>query len=351
MIKFRIIALLLAFFMLSPITVYASQPREIQFEHALNRAARETASNLDFESRQEAARARELRNLRANINDVEERDVIDHQVLVAQAESAHLLRESVRVRISADLQMRTHLANIHGFELQIQLLEQTIELQERALEQTELRRQHGMASDVNVREAYHTLGQSRINLETVQLSLQNERQSLNRLINQPITANIQIVYDISNIPALPEGVDSDRSINSQIARNPELLRLQDEVEIRRHYRQINRYNPLVDNRYTRVQHQMATFERDMAERQAEQSVRAALAEWERLLEQYEAIQADLAQAQQEYENMQNRFEAGLVTQIQVDQAALGVASQEIALATHSYAFWIARLRIDHPYVR
>ena len=349
--KIKIFALLLTFFILSPFTLYASNPREIQFDNAVNRASRNAASQLDIESRQQAAAARELRNIRANTFDKEESDALNVQIVAAQVESARLARESNRTRIVADLRLRNYLANIRAAELQIQLLEQTIELQERALEHTELRRQHGMASDVNVREATHTLEQSRLNLESVQLNLLNERQSLNRHIGQLITTNVQIVYDVNDIDPIPEDAGSERFVNAILARDPNLLNARGEVEARHTAWQSQLDNPDVINQYMRVQHQIAVFERDMAERQAEQHIRTALLEWERLLEQYEAIQADLAQAQQEYETLKSRFEAGFVTQIQVDQVALEVINQEIALANHYYSFWIARLRIDHPYVR
>lgn len=351
MIKFKIFALLVALLMLSPMTVYASRPREIQFDNAVSRASRNAASQLDLESRQEAAKARELRAIRANTFDSEEANLLDIQIITAQTESAWLARESERVRVVANIQLRNYLSSIRASELQIQLLEQTIELQEQVLEHTELRLQHGMASAVNVREATHTLDQSRINLETVQLNLQNQRQSVNRLVGQLITANVQIVYDVFDFDPIPEDAGSERFVNQRVERDPDLIRTRGEVEVRHAAWQNQLDNPEVDNRYMRVQHQIAGFERDMAERQAEQRVRTALLEWERLHEQYEAIQADLAQAQQDYEAIQRRFEAGFVTQIQVDQAALAVASQEIALETHYYAFWIARLRIDHPYVR
>ena len=339
-----------------PAQVYASQPREIPYAHALSRATgprNPDIAPLDREAREANAHARELLNKRgttANI-DPAESEAIYGQWLMAIAERNRLRRERDRVSFSVELALRNLLAGIAGYELDIYLLENNIVTLERILEQTKLRRYHGMASDLEVREAQHTLDQAGLNLDMLSLTLKNERQQLNRLIHQPITADIRIVYDIHDFEPIPEGAEADRFVRRQVALDHNLLRWQEEVVIRRHEWQRQLDDPDVDNRYMRLQHQLAVLERDMAERQAELNVRNALASWDRLIEQEAALKAELAQAQADYENMKTRLEAGLVTQIQVDTMALALAAREADLTRHQYAFWIARLRIDHPYIR
>jgi len=336
-----------------PIQVYAAQPREIPYAHALSRATgprNPDIAPLDRESREANAHARELLNLRAAA-DADQADVFYGQYLMAIAERNRLQRERDRVSFSVELALRNLLANIAGYTLDIYLLENNLTTQERMLEQTILRRNHGMASELEVREAQHTLEQARLNLDMLNLTLVNERQRLNQMIYQPITADIRIVYDILDFEPIPEGAAVDRFVRQQVALDHNLLYWQEEVGIRRHEWQRQLDDPNVDNSFMRLQHQLATLERNMAERQAELNVRSALAEWERLIEQEEAIEADLAQAQADYENMKTRLEAGLVTQIQVDAIALALAAQEAELIRHQYAFWIARLSIDHPYIR
>ena len=353
--KMKILLFLLVTVMLvaiAPVQAYASQPREIPYTHALSRATgarNPDIAPLDREARQANAYARALLN-RRGLNQAEA-EAVYGQWLMAIAEHNRLQRERDRVRFSVELSLRNHLASIAGYELDIYLLQNNLATQERMLEQTKLRRYHGMASDLEVREAQHTLEQSRLNLDMLSLTLENERQRLNQIIFQPITANIRIVYDIHDFEPIPEGAEVDRFVRQRVALDPNLLRWQEEVGIRRHEWQRQLDDPDVDNTYMRLQHQLAILERDMAERQAELNVRNALAAWERLIEQEAALEADLAQAQGDYENMKARLEAGMVTQIQVDAAALAVAAQEAELIRHRYDFWIARLRIDHPYIR
>ena len=336
-----------------PTEIYAAQPREIPYAHALSRATgsrNPDIAPLDRESREANAHARELLNMRARVTG-DEAEALYGQYLMAIAERNRLQRERDRVSYSVELALRNLLAGIAGYELDIYLLENNLATQERMLEQTRLRRYHGMASDLEVREAEHTLEQAGLNLDMLRLTLANERQRLNRMIYQPITADIRIVYGIHNLAPIPEGTAADRFVRQQIALDHNLLYWQEEVGIRRHEWQRQLDDPNVDNSYMRLQHQLAMLERNMAERQAELNIRNALVMWDQLLEEEAALEADLAQAQEDYENMQTRLEAGLVTQIQVDAMALALATQEAALVRHQYAFWIARLRIDHPYIR
>jgi len=339
-----------------PVQVYASQPREIPYTHALTRATgpRNAAiAPLDRESRQANAQARVFSDMIAALRGANqaEAEMLYGQRLIAFAERDRLQRERDRLVFSTEISLRNHLANITGYELDIELLAINLVIQEQILEQLKLRRHHGMASDREIQEAEHTLEQTKLNLEMLHLTLQNERQQLNRLIHQPLNTNIRLIYDINDLESPPEGAQIDRFVQRYAAQDHTLLRWQEEVGIRRHEWQRQLEDPDVDNRYMRLQHQLATLERDMARRQAELNVRNALVEWDRLVERQIALEAELAQAQAEHENMKSRLEAGLVTQLQVDSIALALAAQEAELVRHNYVFWIASLRLEHPYIR
>ena len=352
----KILLILLIITIAVPVQVFgAARPREIPYDHALSRAITRNPSivPLDRDTRAANARARDLlEEYLATVNaDRTEAAAIYGQRLMALAERDRLQRERDRLRLNVELDLRRHLSAITEGSQNVEILENTLILQEMLAEQTELRHYHGMASEFELRDVQQTLEQTRLNLEMLNLSLESERQQLNRLIHQPITANIQIIYDKHDFLPIPEEADTDRFIQRLAAQDHNLLRWHEEVEIRRHEWQRQLEDPEVDNSYMRLQHQLAQLERDMAERQAELNIRNTLAEWDQLLEQELALQADLARAQSEYENMQNRLQAGLVTQIQVDFAALEKVSSEARLTRHGYNFWITRLRIEHPYMR
>jgi len=351
----KFVLILLAVLMVTPVAVYASRPRELEYAHVLSRALRiPEIIPLDRESRAAAEQARRLHDEFVEItrrSDSFYAYAIYTQVLELRAESARLARERIRLSAEVEVQLRRQLATIAGIEFNMILLESTIELNEMVLEQTQIRLQHGVASERDVREAELALDQSIVEMDMLGLTLQNERTSLNRLIGHPITSDLIIIYDIYDIEPVGEETRSERSITRQVARDHDWLNWIDIVAVHHHHWQSNIDNPEEDNRYNRVQHQMAVFERNMAERTAEQRVRAAFDNWDHLIEQQEAIQADLAAAQAEYENMQERLEAGLVIPLQVDQMRVAVQAQEVRLARHSYEFWVARIRIDHPYVR
>ena len=345
------ILLLLAFIIALPIQAYAASPREVQYAHALSRAISRDPSivPLDRESREAAANARQLLTEYFAIVNIDRAagEALYGQRLMAIAESERLQRERQRLVLAAERNLRSHLANIAGHKSNQAVLEMTLTLQENTLEQTKLRLEHGMASEVDVREAELTAEQTRLNLESLNLALENERQSLNRLIHQPITANIQVIYDIGDYDPLPENID--HFVRFNIARDHTILYWQGQADVRRHEWQRQLDDPAVDNRYMRLQHQLAVLERNMAERMAEQNIRGALAEWERLQEVQIALEAELEQARADYLDMQVRLEAGLVTQLAVDGMAVAYAAAEASLNRHAYDLWIARLRLEHPY--
>ena len=352
LINMKRVLLFLLLLVLLPVHAYGAEPREILYAHALSRAVNRepSISPLDRESRQLEARARAAMDKRAGLSGLEmaEADALYGDALRMRAESRRLERERSRLIVSVELSLRNYLANIAGLELDLDLLEKRLDLQELTLEHLRLRYYHGMASALELREAEHNLEQSRMDSEMLALALENERRQLNLLINHPVTANLRLIYDINYEP-IPE--DIDRFITAQAALDHNLLYWQDQVEVRRHDWQSRLDIPEVDNTYMRLQHQLAVLERNIAQSQAELAVRNTLANWERLQEQKQGMLADLAQAKADYEDMQSRFDAGLVTQVQVEAMAVAVAAQEARLAKHEYALWIARLRIDHPYAR
>ena len=352
MAKILLVLLVLIFsFSSFPMEAHASQPREVLYEHALSRAiSRDPAIvPLDRESRQAGARARDITDEILAMTSIE-RDIADElegQRLMAIAERNRLQRERQQLILDAEIRLRGHISNIAAHESNITMLEKTLTFRKNMLEQVQMRFEHGMASEVDVREAELSVQQANVNLESLALALENERQLLNRLIRQPVTANILVVYEIYDLPPVPDNLD--RFIQQQIAREHNFLYWQEEVEIRRHEWQRQLEDPTVDNRYMRLQHQLAILERDMAERQAEMTIRGALAEWDRLQEQKLALEAALIQAQTEYTDMLTRLEAGLVTQIQVDGMALAYQAAVAELSMHYYSLWVARLKIEQAY--
>ena len=381
---------ILTVMILMPATAYAAPPREIPYDFALSRAlTRDTELiPLDRMVRQANVRARELLDEHLALVNIDRAlaDEVYGRRIMELAERDRLQREHDRRSFNIEMTLRSYLANIAEHEANLVMLEKNADFLETSLEQTRLRHELGMASDMDLREAEHQLEQVRLNYEMLSLTLENQRHQLNRLIHHPITANIQIVYEIEELEPLLQL--SDREIQRLVDRDHNLLYWRETVAIRRHEwqrrvenpdvdirilemrleaatadnnlvaaaaaqfeLQRRRENPDMDREHYRLQHRLAVIERDMAERQAELNVRNSLAEWERLVEEEIAITADLNQAISDYEDMKIRLEAGLVTQLQVNAMQLAVAAQEARLVRHGYDFWIAGLRVGQPYLR
>lgn len=358
--KILLKVLLLSFvlpIMAVPVQVYA-RAREVPYNHALSRAISRSPviSPLDRDIRQANARARDIMDEYLTVVNVDQfaAYVLYGEWLQEIAARDRLTRERERLVLAVELELIGHLANLSRQRSDIQSLESNLLLQEQMLEHTILRHSHGMASDFDLREAEQALEQTGLNLEMLRLAHQNESQQLNRLIHQPITADIRVIYDIDysepEVFAL-EGTDLERHLRRQAERDHQLMYFQEEVRINHHNWQRFLDAPEVNNDERRLLHRLSVLNRDMEERHAELRVRTAMGDWDRLVERQLALEADLTQAQTNYENMKNLLETGMATQIQVDGLAVALAAQEAQLAQHNYAFWKQRIRVMHPYLR
>ena len=343
---------LFAVVMILPTEVLAA-PRGITYSLALSRAiSRDSVvAPLEREIRQANAQARHLMDdyLAVVNSDRDLADEIYGQRLRALAERDRLQRDLDRHSLNIELTLRGYLADIAESEANIVILEANLDFQKQMLEQTMLRHSLGMASDMDLREAEQQLGQTALNLEMLGLSLENLRQQLNRLIHQPITANVQVMYEKEEFGPLPEL--TDREMQRLFASDHNYSYWREEVEYRRHEWQRQLDAPDVVRDMLRLEHRLSTLERDMARRQAELNVRNTLTQWDYLLEEELVIQSDIYLARANLEDMQRRYEAGLVIQMHVEGTKLSLMAQEARMVRHEYDFWITRLRIDRPYIR
>ena len=367
--KFIASLLVLSLFF-SGLTLNAVQTAELTLEQAISRVTNRdltlvstpsgpptllierTLSQNELLIRQLREQARLSRNTHIVLfnTDRVQAEILYGQIVRMSKDADKLERYSHVHRMNIELGIRRSITNIAGLRMDLYNLENSIALQETLFEQTQIRNYHGMVSDVDVVDAELALEQFMLQKELLELSLLDNMQQFNTLLRHSIYSDITVTYDISTEP-LPE--DIDRFISRSIAENPMYLNRQDEAEARFaewQSRLNDRSAPEATILMLRLEHTLALFERDNAERMAELNIRNALNEWERLLEVEQAIQAELEQAVNDYENMKSRYEAGFVTQIQVDLTAQAVAAQETRLMKQAYDFWIARFIIDHPYL-
>jgi hypothetical protein len=79
-------------------------------------------------------------------------------------------------------------------------------------------------------------------------------------------------------------------------------------------------------------------------------VRSALAELQRLEERGELLVMEFDNAAAEYERMLARYGAGYVLQLHVDMARMNVAAKQAQLDKHTYALWVARFKVENPFL-
>ena len=267
--------------------------------------------------------------------------------LIAQRDALAL--ELGTTRASIELSLRSVLANIARTESDIASLQDLINLREATLEAARLRYEYGAASASELRDAELALEQSVADMRALPTSLLNLNIELNLLTNYPLDRELIVVYEITQRPELPE--DLERFINETVNNNPALQNARNRVGLMADIWQEQLDDPNEDNDANRLNHRISQIERDLAQMDAENLARAAVLALERLYERENGLLNDLEEAQNAHAAMQERYDAGLVTQMFLMQTELGVSSAERALTLLEYDFWLAEITLNFPHVR
>ena len=119
----------------------------------------------------------------------------------------------------SELSLRNHLINIKSYGLDIDILKKDIELDKSNLRVSEIKRDHGLMSDLDFAEAQDKLTEKNNKLNDYYTKLKNERQSLNKLLGLDINSENEFELEL---PTEQFTTDVETHILNQFNSSPAL---------------------------------------------------------------------------------------------------------------------------------
>jgi hypothetical protein len=263
--------------------------------------------------------------------------------LERQMESLELNRRIINTGI--EMSLRNALVNIANLELDINLLEATIELNEENLRRTTLRRQFGLASDNDQRVAEQTLTQNRTNLETLLITLANEKQSLSKILQLPLEQVVTVEWE-RRFVQIPDNLQG--YIEVQTAASPVIKQREIAIEIRKANLDINED----DSKKLSLQNEydQALRELNDAKLALEAAIRLSNQNKNQLLTREEALKIDAEKAADQERTLQAHLNLGFITQFEIDQIRLSILNTEIQLEKNLNQLWVLQFAYLNPFL-
>jgi len=227
-----------------------------------------------------------------------------------------------------------------------------------SLRRVALRSKFGLASANDVRSAEQTLAQSLNNLESLRISIENERNSLRKILRLPLEderiIDVEYEFELSGLPEDTEEYVADRLLNE-----PTMRQKQFNVDIKKaehdDYMKQNRDFKKEDEviKQTDVlkrELDKAVREQNDARVSLEAAMRSNLSRIEQSEKRSEALLVDLQKAEDLRDVLTARFKAGFVTKFDADGAALSVLQNEISIQKNINNIYLLGFMQANPFL-
>jgi hypothetical protein len=297
------------------------------------------------------------------------RDIMRQRLFILDRRIESLEISVEMVRVNTELNLRNLIVRVSQTERDIEILESAIAISRENLRHLRILHQHGRISNSALRAAEINLEQENIQLETLRLSLNNERMALSRLLNLPITRPISVAIPNRqvNLPTNLNVFISDRTerdlsirqleIDVEIAR-AELRIANLELSLRRNAVAANGSN--ASERITRERaYEQAVITRDNTRRSLdtiirgldeakealELDIRSRANEINRLVLQQSSISLELENAQRQHEIAEAFFIAGRRSRLDVDRTVHLIMQLENDLERNRERHWVDTFRL------
>lgn len=266
--------------------------------------------------------------------------------LGAQINTMRVTRD--QIWIGTEASMRASMASIANMKLDIELLEAAMAHDRVSLNNTRLRFEAGHASEAELRSLELLIQQAESNLSALQVSLETENQSLNRILQRPVTGNFYVHFD-RELMELPANLDAH--IRRYASNQPNVR--QAEITLNRAQAafsdvHLDILSPEFGERQ-RARNQAERVRNDTL-RQVETDMRNRYNTLTALQHQKNSLEIELQRAKERYETAQINYQVGLATIFDIETAALGIFLTEIEIERNLNTFWNLQFFFQHPFL-
>lgn len=252
------------------------------------------------------------------------------------------------VNDSIQLGLISSINDIKTYEMNIQLLEQSIAVAEQSLENTKLKYELGMESEYNYKTEQTNLKTSKSNLESLKLGLQNQKHNLKTLLGVKADEEIYIDDDVK-FDTLDD-LNLEVFITKKTQADPSIVLLKDALEIAKYNQRTSA--ALTSENDIEVANNVKSAQRSLedAQDQMEKNIRNTYNTLKQLEENNTKLLLAVDQAKSDYNAVVASYQAGKATKLQVEQAKLGILSAEKAVEDNSISYENLSFCLKRPYL-
>ena len=293
---------------------------------------------------QDLLRARRATSTMSNSERIQmERQIAD---LGAEVNTMRALQDMART--SVEFAMRNSMTTIANTQLDILLLEAVIEQDRITLNNTRLRLNAGLISESDMRAAELAFQQQEYNLAALEVSLETERQSLNRILQRPITGNYYVTHD-RELLELPR--DLEQHIRRVARRQPNVRRYEIIMNrARAAFRDQDVEIGSPERRARERAYNQAVREHNETLRGVETAMRNQYNSLILLMHQNESLGIDLQRATERLQAVVLNYQAGLATPFDIEAAELAILRIETAIERNLNTYWNAQFMFENPFL-
>ncbi len=237
---------------------------------------------------------------------------------------------------------------IKGSEIQLKLLEQSVELGAENLENLKLKNSLGYASDVELKKAQLEQDELEKNINLLEESIASQKEALNKTLGLEPDEDVYVVYDkeVSDLSDFKLEV----FITKQRESAPSIKILEGDVTIADYS---VRTNPgLATESKKTARSSLATASRALSDGKdnIENNIRSAYHQLQQLALQDKQLKLAVEEAITDYNSAVVSYNAGMATEFTVKQARLGVLNAEKAVEDNKLNYIMLYATFEKPYL-
>jgi hypothetical protein len=252
------------------------------------------------------------------------------------------------VEATTEYMLRSALAQIATDEMDLQMLNESVKLKEANVKNLSLKLELGMASQNDLTKAQQELRQDKVNADLMVLRLEDDKASLNMILQVPFDKEHIVDFDPEVEPVNTSNISG--FVRDAAAKDPSLAIKQTAIDAAKYV--IDTFSSTEQSQKLEKQNDLNTASRDYDDTKRALET-AARSSYNKLVQQQEnekSLSIDLEKAWDAYNTLVVSYQAGLATIQELDQAKLGILQAEAALKKNEYSHWTLSFAIKHPFL-
>ena len=250
---------------------------------------------------------------------------------------------------SIELGIINSVSNIKIMELNIAVLEETIEINKKNVETLSLRYKYGMISENDLKQAKDNLKNDELNLEVLKNSLKNQRKALNNTLGKDNDTNVNINfdYDFSKLDKIDIESFVTRSKEGDISIQLLKKNVDRLEETKRNYSHSSS-----EEEKLKVDNDINSAERKLRDAKTglESKIRNNYNNLLKIRDRDKILKLDLEKAKDDYNKVAINYINGNTTLNKVKQAELSILNVEKQIEQNRINFETAFYSFEKPYL-